>query len=115
MGDLVKLAMLAVVAAGAVFVWLFAVRLFRLLRVRLEDRHRRVQTAQSRAVVKERESRVFRLAASHGGAVTAYQAARATDMTLEEATAFLDELVKAGAAEMVVRESGTIEYRFPQE
>jgi Fic family protein len=68
--------------------------------------------ARKRKIEKDREENLFALAETQGGAVTAVEVARHTDMTLSEATAYLESLVKEGVAERDVSESGAITYRI---
>ena len=115
MGELIPILGLLVLLAGIVVIPLTVWRVFRNTGRAFGSIFDRAEASRLHSRTKQRESRVFELAAANGGKITAFQTARGTDMTLREATEFLDSLVKAGAAEMVVNDSGTIEYKFPEE
>ena len=112
MHDLVGLVGLLVFLVAIIVIPTVVWKVFKGTTKQFGDVFAQVEAAKKRQTEKDRETQVFRLAADHGGSVTAMRVAQATDMTLEEATAYLDGLVKGGAAEMLVRDSGTIEYRF---
>lgn len=115
MGELIPIFGLLVLLTGIIVISLTVWRVFRNTGRAFGSLFDRAEASRLHSRTKQRESKVFALAAANGGKVTAFQAARGTDMTLREATEFLDDLVKAGVAEMLVNNSGTIEYTFPKE
>lgn len=81
-----------------------------------------------RAVVQRKESRqialdkkaeglhrvILRVAQAHGGKVTPTLVALNSNLTLDEADEALGAMASKGFAEMNIKDSGTIEYFFPE-
>jgi hypothetical protein len=114
-GEIIPLVGLLVLLTGLIVIPITVWRVFKGAGKGVSTLFDKAEASRLHTRTKQRESRVFELAAANGGKVTVFQVARGSDMTLQEATEFLDSLVKAGAAEMVVNDSGTIEYKFPKE
>ena len=112
MHDLVGLIALLVFLVAIIVIPTVVWKVFKGTNKQFGDFFAQAEATKKKLAAKERETKVFQVATDHGGRVTAIRVAQATDMTLEEATAYLDGLVKAGAAEMIVQDSGIIEYRF---
>ena len=72
--------------------------------------------AASSSIEKENEAERKILQAAHDGkgSLTAAAAALATGLPLKSAQEMLERLVKEGHAVMNVRESGVIEFQFPE-
>lgn len=112
MHDVVGLIGLLVFLVAIIVIPVVVWKVFKGTSKQFSDVFAQAEATKKRQAEKECETQVFRLAAEHGGRVTAVRVAQATDMTLEDATAYLEGLVKAGAAEMLVQDTGTIEFRF---
>ena len=61
----------------------------------------------------ERERLILKMARTHGGRVSVTLIAVETDMTIAQAEEILEGLVHRGYASLEVRDSGGLEYHFP--
>ena len=75
-----------------------------------QDRVRQVQENQSPSI----ERTILTVAKSENGRVTPALVAVNTDVSLSEAEAALQDLVKRGFSSMEVRDNGTVEYVFQE-
>lgn len=73
---------------------------------------RRTWTGSKRRRQEELERRVMDLAAQSDGHLAPAQLAQATDLTLEESKAFLDQLHLDGHCQTDLTEDGRVIYRF---
>ena len=112
MHDIVGFIALLIFLVAIIVIPLTVWRVFKGTTKQFGDVFAQAEKIQKKNQEKDRETAVFQLASQQSGSVTAFQVTQHTDLTLTEATSYLEGLVRAGAAEMVVKETGTIEYRF---